>query len=494
MSSIDERIVEMKFNNGDFQKGIDQTTNSLEKLETALNIENSAQSLDKISSRVSAMGVIGATALTRLADVAIDTGAKIYESTVGQIIKGGEQRSQNFAQAEFQLKGLGVTGEKLTQVMDAANWAVQGTAYGLDEAAIAASSFVASQVPLEQLPSSLRGISGVAAMTGRSFSDISQIFTTVAGNGRLMASELNRIGQSGVNAAAALAKSLGVTEEEVRDMTSKGKISFETFAKAMDDAFGEHATKANDIYSGSLSNMRAALSRLGEPLADGKFEKLRLIFNSLTPVIDNVKKSMMPLLETIRDMRIATGKRIAGFLDGIASDAGWKTLPTFFKGLGDAMLKLQQIGLKFAKIFGEVWAKAFGKGSDAMGKAGDKANQTKTAFETFVDFLIKGIDHVNNFLDSFLKAEGVFGTFRTVITAIIQPISTVWTILKGLGQIAGAIIGAIAEVGLAIWNLINPFSEISNMKFDMSGGIGGFFEWVRDKIESAVPVIAGGGR
>ena len=46
-------------------------------------------------------------------------------------------------------------------------------------------------------------------------------------------------------------------------MTSKGKIDFATFAAAMDDAFGEHAKEANATFTGSMSNMRAALSRIG---------------------------------------------------------------------------------------------------------------------------------------------------------------------------------------------------------------------------------------
>ena len=50
MSSIDERIVEMKFNNGQFQKGIDQTAESLDKLKQSLNLEGAGTALEKIAS------------------------------------------------------------------------------------------------------------------------------------------------------------------------------------------------------------------------------------------------------------------------------------------------------------------------------------------------------------------------------------------------------------------------------------------------------------
>ena len=46
-------------------------------------------------------------------------------------------------------------------------------------------------------------------------------------------------------------------------MVTKGKIDFETFATAMDDAFGPHAKEANKTFTGAMSNVRAALSRIG---------------------------------------------------------------------------------------------------------------------------------------------------------------------------------------------------------------------------------------
>ena len=79
----------------------------------------------------------------------------------------------------------------------------------------------------------LRAVSGVAAMTNSEYEDIGRVFTTVAGNGRLMGDQLQQLSSRGINAAATLANYLGKTEGEIRDMTSKGKIDFATFAAAM---------------------------------------------------------------------------------------------------------------------------------------------------------------------------------------------------------------------------------------------------------------------
>lgn len=482
MSSVDERIVEMKFNNGQFQTGIDQTTQSLAKLEAALNIENSAKSLDTLASRVSATGVLAGAGLMKLADIAVDAGAKIYEATVGQIITGGEKRSQNFAQAEFQLKGLGVTGENLTKVMDAASYAVLGTAYGLDEAAVAASSFVASNVDIEKLPAALRGISGVAAMTNRSYGDIAQIFTTVAGNGRLMASELNRIGASGLNAAAALGRYLNVSEAEVRKMTSEGKINFEIFAAAMDEAFGEQATKANDLYTGSLANMRAALARIGEPLADGKFEKMRQIFNALTPIINSVKTAIMPLLNVIKTLRIDAGASIASILENFNTLSGngglFGRLRNLFMSIGDGLLLLRTLGRKFGEVFAEVWAKAFpSKGSGPIPK--------------FISMLTRLSNGFNNFIRGVHKSEGVFSVFRAILTAILNPLSILMSILSGLGKIAWAIIQVIFQLGAAVWDLVAPLLGFDKAAGGTASTLQDFFATIKGGIDKYVPVIVG---
>src|SRR5699024_7149108 len=152
----------------------------------------------------------------------------------------------------------------------------------------------------KDMTDALRGISGVAAMTGSSYSDIGNIFTTVAGNGRLMGNDLLRLGARGVNAAATLGKAMGKTEEEIRKMVSQGKISFEDFAKIMNDAFGEHATKANETYAGSLSNLRSAFGRIGAAVYTPRFEQLRDIFNSLTPKVDELAKAIDPLISAFR--------------------------------------------------------------------------------------------------------------------------------------------------------------------------------------------------
>lgn len=342
MSFEDERIVKMTFDNKAFQKNIESTIRALERLDKSMKLEDVSPkafdnfvdgveesdramesfggSIDGVKAKFSALQIVGFTVLSELTRFAISSGKKIYDSTLGQIKSGGLTRALNIEAAKFQIAGLGHTWEEVAEDID---YAVKDTAYGLDSAAKAASQLLASQIKAgDQMKVSLRGISGLAAVTNSSYDDIADIFTTVAGNGRLMGDQLNRISYRGINAAQTLmdyfnnVKGITVkTEAEIRDMVSKGKVSFMDFAAAMDYAFGEHAKDANKTFTGAISNMKAALSRIGEKFFTPWNEFERRMALAVIPVINRVKDSLsavMPVIEIILDRTASWTEKLTG--------------------------------------------------------------------------------------------------------------------------------------------------------------------------------------
>lgn len=317
MSSRDRRIVEMQFDNAAFEKGAAKSMSTLQKLKESLDFTKSANSVTdsftSIKSEFEGLNNTVTSAADTFKNVFLGTLAgqtaykgvvagfnlikKGYDATIGQIISGGKRRAQNIEQAKFQLGGLGINWDDIYEDLD---YAVAGTAYGLDAAAKVGSQFVASGVKLgDDMKAALRGISGVAAMTNSSYEEIGNIFTTVAGQGKLMTMQLNQLASRGLNVAGTLAEAFGTTEANIRDMVTHGEIDFNTFATAMNDAFGEHATKANDTFSGSLSNMKAALSRIGALFATPAYDNLRTVINATTPVINAFKKAITPVADEV---------------------------------------------------------------------------------------------------------------------------------------------------------------------------------------------------
>ena len=333
---VENRVVEMEFKNKDFEKAVSVTMKSLEELNQKIDDLNkiNTEGFDKLSQAANGvkfdtlfdnidrlqdrLTTLGGKFVSRIQDEIVNIGInafqsaangleRAYDNVTSTIVNKGKTRAQNLAQAKFQLEALGVSWNKVYEDM---NYAVEGTAYGIDEAAKAASQFAASNVTLgKDMQAALRGISGVAAMTGRSYTEIAQIFTTVAGTGRAMNGELNRIAERGLNAKKAIADyinkvdyfgdGLKVTQEQIFDLAKDGEISFDLFSKAMDTAFGEHATKANDLFTGALDNTKAALGRIGERFATPIYEDLRQILVALIPVINDFKKSLDPVVDSV---------------------------------------------------------------------------------------------------------------------------------------------------------------------------------------------------
>ena len=265
MSEIDNRIVRMSFDNGQFERGVSNTLATLSKLKDALKFGASVTGLgdlqyafeaidpsklehaiDRINYRFSSLGVAGARVIENLVDKAMGG----VDRVLGQIKSGGLNRALNLQNAKFQLKGLDIDWDA-SGISKNVDEAVSGTAYGLDAAAKAASQLAASGIQIgDDMFRSLRGIAGVASMTNSTYEDISRIFTGIAGNNRVYGNDLLMLAGRGLNATAELGKALDKTEAEVKEMVSKGEIDFKTFADAMYNAFGEQATKANETFEG----------------------------------------------------------------------------------------------------------------------------------------------------------------------------------------------------------------------------------------------------
>lgn len=366
-ATVDERVVEMRFDNKNFEKNVQISLNTLSSLKQSLKMDGAAKGLENVDktareisfekllsgveslqSRFSTFGIIGMRVLENLTDSMMNLTKKTLDFLTNGIVQGGITRAMNLENAHFQLQGLLKDEEAVSAVMQNVNDSVDGTAYSLDSAAKVASQFAASGMRAgDQMFTSLRAVAGVAAMTNSEYDDMGKIFTTVAGNGRLMGDQLLQLSSRGLNAAATISEyfngvnngsieatddiksyireltgGLEVTEADIRDFVSKGNISFDVFAAAMDDAFGEHAKKANETFTGALSNIKAALARIGagfiSPLVVQNGALVNL-FNVLREKVNDVKKSLV-FDEAIGNVN-ALSKQFTDFVTNVAESA-----------------------------------------------------------------------------------------------------------------------------------------------------------------------------
>ena len=301
MPSVDKRVVQMDFQNAQFQKGVSETLGSLKSLTEEINnttgakLDGLTSSVDNVSSKFSGLNVIAGTALAKLTSGAMDAGLNIAKSLWDPIVEGGKKRALNIEQAKFQFEALGMD---VDATMKSASNAVSGTAYSLDEAAKMASIFGTSGVSAGgEMEEALKAVAGTAAMSGAQFMEVGDIFADVYSKGKAQAEDFNRLAARGVGGKNVVAKYLGITQEEVGELAAKGQISAKQFSDAFSQAFGASAQKANETYTGSLSNMRAALARVGELFYTKKFAAQIPVNNQLAATIGAIKNALVPVSE-----------------------------------------------------------------------------------------------------------------------------------------------------------------------------------------------------
>lgn len=321
-NTIDEKVVEMKFDNKNFETNVKTTMTSLDRLKEKLQLRGSEKSFQAIDSaaksvsfdslisnveylrkRFSVMGIAGMQVVQNLTNTVMTSVTKAKNFVEQAISGGGLSRAMKLDQANFKLMGLLQDDAKqVAAIMDDVDYGVSGTAYSLDAAASVAAQLAASGMRAgDGMQHALRGISGVAAMTGSTYEDIGRIYTQIAGQGRMMGDQLLQLSGRGMNAAATLAKYLNTTEAEVRDMVSKGKIDFQTFADIMDQEYGEHAKKANETFEGAFANVKSALAKIGANFYKPLIEQngpLVGILNTVRLKINDIKEVTLPFVES----------------------------------------------------------------------------------------------------------------------------------------------------------------------------------------------------
>lgn len=367
-TTIDQKVVEMKFDNAQFERGVQQTVNSIDGLKKSLDftgveknvstigkalgnlpLDSIANSVSALEDRFSAFGIAGMVIIERLTNACINFVSKGLGGIIRTITSKGLTRAFNIENAHFLLQGLLSDENEVQAIMSVANESVLDTAYGYDEAAKAAAAFVASGLKAEQLIQPLRAIAGTAASFNADYSRVADLFTNISGQGRVMTQNLYSFSAMGMNYPAILAKYLQgfgdvkdlvnvypevvkgiannkkvleefnatgkITESVVREMVTAGVVDFQLFSDSLDSTFGEHAKKANETFNGAMSNVRAALGRVGakfiSPLIEQKSAVVGLInavrvkineFNKATNAISSVfTKRVLEIAGSLRD-------------------------------------------------------------------------------------------------------------------------------------------------------------------------------------------------
>src|SRR5690606_21184878 len=250
---------------------------------------------------------------------AVGAGIAIGGVLVGSVAKGF-QRLSSIENAEAKLRGLGHSAEEVQQIMDSTLKAVQGTAYGMDEAAGLSATLVASGIePGKELEETLRLVADSATISGRSMEDMGLVWSQVASKGKLTGEDALQFMVAGIPIWQLMGDEVGVTAAQPQDLASRGEVSFETFRSAMEKYLGGAALESGKTVQGAFNNMIAAMGRFGATLLEKVYPYIAPVLNNITKLFDYLSAKAGPAIDSVvaKFQEWAGSTQVQGFLDGL---------------------------------------------------------------------------------------------------------------------------------------------------------------------------------
>lgn len=187
-NTVDNRVVELGFDNKQFESGVKQSTSTLDSLKKSLNLDEASKSLlnlnaagkkfnignisegvQNVSNRFSTLGIIGMTVIQNLTTAALNYGKKIADNLLRPMKSGLQEYETQMNAVQTIMANTAAKGTTLDQVnaaLDELNTYADKTIYNFTEMTRNIGTFTAAGVELETSVSAIKGIANLAAVSG----------------------------------------------------------------------------------------------------------------------------------------------------------------------------------------------------------------------------------------------------------------------------------------------------------------------------------------
>lgn len=304
---IDERVVQMKFENGQFEKGISTSIRSMEELKKGMNFDEAVKGFDKLDRSARSVKMDGLAAgveavrvkfdllqitafnvLNRISNKAIDTGERMVKSlSIEQVSVGWDKFASKttsvqtiMAATASQFSNTEVQMGKVNEQLDKLNWFTDETSYNFVDMVNNIGKFTSNNIDLETSVTAMQGIANWAAISGananeasRAMYNLSQALSTGSvklidwksiENANMATAEFKR---TVIEMAAAEGNLKKVSEDTYETLDKKTEISTKTF-KGFNDSLQEGwfstnvLMKALDRYGGATNKLNKYVDEL----------------------------------------------------------------------------------------------------------------------------------------------------------------------------------------------------------------------------------------
>lgn len=191
---IDERVVEMRFDNRQFESGVQTSLSTLDRLKKGLNLDGAAKGLDQlgtaakkcdmsmlgrsvetVQAKFSAFEVVAMTALSNITNSAVNAGKRLLSSlTIEPISTGFNEYELKMGSIQTIMASTGESLDKVNQKLDELNRYSDRTIYSFSDMTSNIGKFTNAGVKLDDAVAAIQGVSNVAAVSGANANEASR--------------------------------------------------------------------------------------------------------------------------------------------------------------------------------------------------------------------------------------------------------------------------------------------------------------------------------
>lgn len=301
---VDSRVVEMRFDNANFEKNTKQTISTIdrlmeklqfkgaekgfEKLDAAAeNVDFAAMqtSLDRLESKFSSLNIVATTALVNITNKFVDAGEKLVKSlSIDQVASGWDKYTEKTSNVQTIMNATGKSIDQVNGYLNKLMWYSDETSYSFSEMTSALSQMTAAGGNIDKMIPMIMGIANATAdagKTGFAFQSTIRNLTQSYSAGHLQLQDWKSLNLMGT-ATKALKQELIDTAVELGTL-KKGEVTIGTFesslskkwanTKVMEKTFEKYASMMEAAYEMTQKNKGMTSSEALEKLS-GQYGEL----------------------------------------------------------------------------------------------------------------------------------------------------------------------------------------------------------------------------
>lgn len=330
-TTIDNRVVEMQFDNRHFETNVQTSMSTLDKLKQSLRLENAAKGLENISSaakkfdmsgmgnavdnvkvKFSALEVMAVTTLANITNSAVNYGKRIASAFTIEPIRTG------LSEYETQLNSVqtilantehkGNTLDDVNAALDELNTYADKTIYNFTEMTRNIGTFTAAGVDLDKSVTSIKGIANLAAISGSTSQQAStamyQLSQALA-TGTVKLMDWNSVVNAGMGGQVfqnALTRTAAVMAGSAKDVEAWRKNNIDAFG-SFRDSLTEGGWLTAEVLTETLSQLSGAYTK-ADLLRKGYTEKQAEEILTLSQTAEDAAtkvKTFTQLMDTLKE-------------------------------------------------------------------------------------------------------------------------------------------------------------------------------------------------